>query len=127
MIKAKELRIGNYLYVPGLDRIVRVTSIYKTHFVCEDQHGVRFEESIRFNYEPIHLTEQWLLDFGCEELVDFYDDVEKAFSYKDHYVILVDGEWFFGLEHQDFHTKIKYIHQLQNLYFALTGEELEIK
>ena len=48
-----------------------------------------------------------------------------------------DGGYFMGIRYDDWpqdpHTiqwfsyDVKYVHQLQNLYFALTGTELEIK
>lgn len=56
----------------------------------------------------IPLTEEWLLKFGVESIYDFkiYND---------------DGDVFY------YAVGCEYVHQLQNLYFALTGEELEIK
>ena len=37
-----------------------------------------------------------------------------------------DGEKDFNIG-QGFKHRLKYVHQLQNLYFALTGKELKIK
>jgi len=85
-------------------------------------------------YQPIQLTEEWLLKCGFEKktyahLTLYY------FSLK----VLSHGEISFHPKENGFNidlgtttgyqfgtTNIKYVHQLQNLYFALTGEELTV-
>jgi hypothetical protein len=59
-MKITEVRIGNLLFVPGVDREVIVSGIFRSHFVCEDKDGIRFEESVRINYQPILITEEYL-------------------------------------------------------------------
>jgi len=78
------------------------------------------------NYEPVILTDQWLLKFGLlqfEHRTDYvFEDIEYYSlneSAIEGWVLLVNGEYW--------GTDIKHVHQLQNLYFALTGEELRIK
>jgi hypothetical protein len=48
-------------------------------------------------------------------------DENTSFTY---YYTFSGGVWHF--EFEGISIKIKYVHQLQNLYFALTGEELTI-
>ena len=77
--------------------------------------------------KPIPLTEEWLVRFGffinhweserIEETV--YQHQGITIFYSD----IVDAWVFPDIEN----VEIKYVHQLQNLYFALTGSELEIK
>ncbi len=82
-----------------------------------------------FQFTPIHLTEEWLLKFGFE--IAFADEAFKEALYgdnpvtEDYLIILknVSNYWFY----RNGHFKIRYVHQLQNLFFALTGEELTIK
>lgn len=115
-MKATELRIGNYLYYKNTNDLAIVELIHKKHFDCRDEYG---SFSPNGNYEPIPLTEEWLLKLGFD----------KKFS-KDKFTIIPNGKLdyekgrtYFNawtiLEHQP-----EYVHQLQNLYFALTGEEL---
>jgi hypothetical protein len=130
-MKANELRIGNYLFVPGIDREVIVSAIFKSHYVCEDSDGIRFNESVRINYQPIPLTEEWLLKFRFHKKdAEWY--LHPCFELK---IIVFNKGEFNGVMfytrtiHTDFTpiycTKhINHVHQLQNLYFALTGEEL---
>lgn len=110
-MKANELRIGNFVSKDG--------EIYEADFIT-----IRMTE----NYEPIPLTEEWLIKFGFESinthgLVTFDKGRLSIHLPCSHYK---NGRTYFNswciIEHS-----VKYVHQLQNLYFALTGEELTIK
>jgi hypothetical protein len=108
-MKAEELRVNNWV----------------TDGFGDFQWGIADFENINLVGEPtpIPLTEQWLKDFGFE-LND------NAFFYvKDGLHIQVSNfnigwgrKW--DRYPSDMDIKIYYVHQLQNLYFALTGEEL---
>lgn len=123
MIDARELRIGNYFeWSPlasmgkGLDKIT---------------HGQQIMDYLQFK-DPIQLTEEWLLKFGFQLLTEKrvgtkYSEYgngqihyEKRFNLAKH----SEKDYWYCLRGS---VKIQYVHQLQNLYFALTGEELTIK
>lgn len=74
-------------------------------------------------YEPIVLTEKYLLDFGFSYIPNI-----QLYSDKKHLIYqMKDNEWCFqpfSTSDTDCHITIKHFHQLQNLIFALTGEEL---
>ncbi len=118
-MKANELRIGNY--------IIPITS---DGFKLEQRpiHAREFWLSSNEpdKAEPIPLTEEWLIKFGFKKrLDDQYSDFKKVCV-----GILSDSFYVgvhFGYEYYEYITKVKYVHQLQNLYFALTGEELILK
>ncbi len=70
-------------------------------------------------HRPIPLTEEWLIKFGLEKdtETDYRWFLEDWLAYDvDDNCIRIADSWEFG--------KLKYVHQLQNLYFALTGKEL---
>jgi hypothetical protein len=75
--------------------------------------------------DPIQLTEEWLFKFGFEwkglggKFLTIFTPCGKALVYI--------GDNFFIFSNVTIETPIKYVHQLQNLYFALTGEELTFK
>ena len=87
---------------------------------------------------PIPLTEEWLEKFGF----GYNDEDERKAkrigkswnpSFGWHTLFLMEhdnGYWFIvestGRKAQNLGT-IKYVHQAQNLFFALTGEELKRK
>ena len=119
-MEARELRIGNILMVAGLDRIVYVNAIFNSHFRCVDKDGVCFSESIRINYQPIPITEEWLERFGFNGLSkEDSNGFELIYNNVIGYRLSIQGQYQY--------KEIKYIHELQNLYFALTGKELELK
>ncbi len=72
------------------------------------------------SFEPISLTEEWLLKFGIQgwfgnNRFQIQRTTDKLFE-----VIAWKNGISFWLCH------LEYVHQLQNLYFALTGEELNV-
>lgn len=69
---------------------------------------------------PIPLTAEWIEKFGFDKLPNQNKyDMDKFWACK----LRNGNEWHF----EDLECIVKYVHQLQNLYFALTGEELAIK
>ena len=135
MLKANELRIGNLINW-GVN-IVPIRSIH-TESVLKDNVSVYIELNEKLqNYclnitdiEPILLTEEWLLNFGFERHhADYSNDVIYIKNVPNN------NEFIWGVYPFELGSgfvinkskSLKYVHQLQNLYFALTGEELNIK
>ena len=81
---------------------------------------------------PIPLAEDWLKRFGFQEYIDFgvntglWDKIPLCgFSYdiaKKRVMIMHKGNF----NSHWLNAEIQYVHQLMNLYFALTGEELKL-
>ena len=117
-MKATELRIGNYYN--QFENTEKVSwSTLKT-----------LEESTTEQLwcKPIPLTEEWLLKFGFErtDLIDnSNDDWTWLFYQKDS--IYIDGSDLTIETATGIVIKVEYVHQLQNLYFALTNEELILR
>ncbi len=114
MINANELRIGNLLnYQTAEGDILTATIDWQAlKWISEDSKGFNLVHS------AIPLTEDWLLKFGFEKIVG-WDDI--TFFSKNGVDIEIHNDGFYA------NRKIEYIHTLQNLYFALTGVELEMK
>lgn len=120
-MKATELRIGNILDYHG--RRVRVRSIgCNIDGNCAEfgyfTDSVGFTRNIDDDFpKPIPLTEEWLKKFGFKRTLNTWKiDGLKIYGYND-----IGYNTFMSLENK---IAIKYVHQLQNLCFALTGEEL---
>jgi len=146
-MKANELRIGNLVtlnnerYHPRVHgETLMVTGINQTRgFENEKTHGVSLEHinQKKTTYydtysqficyvEPIALTEEWLLKFGFEKSSDNGYIIEL--SYNSHLDIdFVYNYSELSVSKYAMNLNVKYVHQLQNLYFALKGEELDIK
>jgi hypothetical protein len=106
-MKKQDLRIGNTIKIDGL--IVTVDE--RTLF--DFDHDGRIKEGVP-------LTEDVFVRLGFKK---------QMFGYKHFNLDLYfyrDGE-FWESEQLPMFVFIEHIHQLQNLYFALTGAELNLK
>ena len=126
-MEARELMIGNIVSVNGLMRSINLSDL------------TTIEELKLNTYTGIPLTEEWLLKFGfgiapfdtsskgdvCYSVVNHKSDVE------DFIIVLRDNQFFLGYYGEwgvfPMFSDITCVHQIQNLHFALTREELTIK
>lgn len=119
-MKANELRIGNY--VKFGNNICKVYEINNINYYARNE---KTDESLKSSWaeiEPIPLTEEWLLKFGYEltPLRTYLQPNSGNFIWFEKGMkCVIAGEFYVPI--------LKYVHQLQNLYFALTNEELIIK
>lgn len=142
MINPNELRIGNIILCNDkISKVLGLTihngwgSVWVDSFIYEYD-----DSSLLSRCNPIPITEEWLIKLGFNKKgIEKEINFEGAIKYENEKVF--DMVFYFELEfyyiidvntdkYEDYvyTTKIfKYIHQLQNLYFALTGKELEIK
>ena len=111
-MKASELRIGNYVKYLTLNGNSEILA-----------NGIYLFELGELELDPILLTEEWLLQFGgiCETGgMYFFDNVGILYYRRENEFSLMGYNYKKG----QIYTTIKYVHELQNLYFALTGKEL---
>lgn len=108
MIQASELRIGNWVAKNGNWYQLNINN---------------FIEYVTSNPEPIPLTPEILKKAGFVYSAAPITGVIH-YSKGDVKFIVRDGGYSFYSWHK---TSVKFVHQLQNLYFDLTGEELEVK
>ena len=91
-----------------------------------EANELRNELRIGNYYQPIPLTEEWLLRFGFQI---YEHDKDEYYIYDtDHLVSLykgINGGYQRRINDYDDGIELNHVHQLQNLYFALTGEELK--
>lgn len=122
MIKSTELRIGNKLQKEN-GEIFTVLRLDNTNDVLvEEQRGLL---TLGYNLLGIPLTEQILLKAGFDKTMAWTFAIELKGNLKLVYYLGEKG-WSIGFKNYSDFSDLKYLHQLQNLYFALTGEELTI-
>lgn len=133
MIDVRELRIGNIVNDDtNLAQEIGCKVVGIVESISEENIELKYLRSdgdtfygdeYPINLSPIRLTEELLLMCWTD-----YDPIRK--SYYDSpsgFIFQFDGEWC-TISYGEYRLKaIKYFHQLQNLYFDLTGQELEIK
>jgi hypothetical protein len=121
-IKASELYIDKYYYQVVEEYEPCTPKIIKWN----QSNWYAIGECIEFIewFEPIPITEEWLIKFGFEK---------NSYWFKDDNMLrfgLIDNKLHCSIGNDEngfLYNRINYIHQLQNLYFALTGQELEFK
>lgn len=111
----RELRYGNW---------ISINYGTKEKIDIVERKAVMSDLMVAEMLDPIPLSEEWLIKFGFES-EKVYEVVFEYTIDKKHR-IQTDGEMYILMGYKD-GIEIKYVHQLQNLYFALTGEELTIK
>ena len=114
---AKELRIGNYVK-DHLGRFQKVSETRSNAYICYLSNGHKLKYKLNTT-NPIPLTEEWLVKFGFVK-----DKLEVGLYHFNDLEIFLPN--YFTWKTQ-FLNNIKHVHQLQNLYFALTNEELKLK
>lgn len=122
MIQPNELRIGNYIacHYTSLERQVNVDD-----FRLIDGYIRAYEY-----FQPIPLTEEWLLKLGWvwNEECNSYEKYPNGDARMHLYESILGSYTMFNyVIGATIAERLNYVHQLQNLYFALTGEELMVK
>lgn len=127
----KELRIGNIILADyggdvGLKEII-VFQINESGCVFDEESNELWNETLK----GIPITEEWLKIFGFEP---FVKDGKEYWRTEHH--MFINGHWRFRFSqkskelilyiHGDYIRHIEFIHELQNVYFSLTNEEIEI-
>lgn len=129
-MEAHEIRIGNIAHSPNTDRFVIVEIGHINEIHNNPFHG--------YTEEP--LTEEWLKKFGTQLEVsqDSLFQIPYLLLRDDGYMWLefqADGHYDIFLKQKNkdgtidsilLDMEYRYVHQLQNLYYAHKGEELKI-
>jgi hypothetical protein len=142
MIAINDLKINNYVYYNNEHNEIGIITKLITDIITDINYvGINNRIDVHYlnkHINPIPITKEWLLNFGFKKIEsDFKIQIQK--DNKDgntDYWIYVDS----GIDNETnkftieilcqegcwFTSKNQYVHQLQNLYFALTGKELTL-
>lgn len=111
-MEANELRIGNYVEFTG-DWVAAVRQWDEEDWYYLTEATLKMDD-----IKPIILSEEWLLKLG-------FTYTQDGMGFGGFELDRTDAGFIY--DSVDYNVIIKHVHQLQNLYFALTGEELNIK
>lgn len=126
MIKANELRIGNFIYeeVLGVVPVSEIKSggsiwVEAKNITADKKENNQYYHLSPGNFHPVPINPEILLDCGFMTGIDgrwkmLEDDSFYIHGTNSYYIPYVIPE-------------LKYLHQLQNCYFAFIGKELEYK
>ena len=142
---ARELRIGNWA-LHKYQNFGAEGFYFAENVISSDD--IKGCEEFLEAYKPIPLTEEWLIKFEMIRMpkVDELEWLNSSFNergytfakhkyYCSEYFVSIDKDGIDfeifssddGMESREHLSKLEYVHQLQNLYFALTQKELTIK
>tara|TARA_R110000782_G_scaffold218120_1_gene305498 strand:- start:322 stop:702 length:381 start_codon:yes stop_codon:yes gene_type:complete len=121
----KELRIGNIVN-DRLHREVILKEIREEHFIFYLTNGSKIKHNVK-TFNAIELNKDWFNKLG----MTYYSLPTKSNINIGYYTIKCGNKFKINSSDDNysfinFKKKIKYVHELQNLYFALIGEELTI-
>lgn len=125
MVQASELMIGNYVWRVSIECGIERCRWYERIDQIKEGDDLSLPSS---KIEPVKLTLDVLAKCGFtinENVPDrihlkIGDDMFLGKSHIYESVILFVDNCQYGIS-------VKYLHQLQNLYFSLTGRQLEVK
>lgn len=103
----KELRIGNFIY-NDIGTAATICTIGKNTIEVDLGNGW----CTVFAPRPIELTEQWLINFGFEKSGNIYRKSELDFG-----TTISNSFDGWVISHVATRKSIKYVHELQNIYF----------
>lgn len=114
-MQSKDLRIGNYIKDTFDVKKYEVRQLELEDFSAMLNYKI---SKHRNTYNPVELNDEWLVKFGFEKYE--FDHKENQYRYKDRLIVLRDGKFV------DYGSSVilQYVHELQNLYYAITGVEL---
>lgn len=129
ILKVEDVRYGNLLKAFLTQEIIKVDWLVIKHLSDGNVQSVyNPKKSV---YEPIILTERWLERFGMITLDNEIDFI--AWGYDNDETFGLDSDGFYDRDtlyftydvgFTEIRKQIRYVHELQNLYFAVTGREL---
>ena len=123
-MEIRELRIGNYIEYNG--EIIKLDGSLLCCYI---------QNELEFPLKPIPLTEEILLKFGFNEVEDErWCDMHEEFEECNYYYLSMfkiyynpETDRFEDDSLYHFNVNLKYVHQLQNLFYSIIGKELTFK
>lgn len=121
-METNELRIGNWVSLPpvgGIEYQIRMIGIYVELY----KNVGRWDIS---KLKPIPIDDDWLERIGFDEdgILKIDDNLWIVWDEEQRIDLTTDCK---QINYQHCLYKGKYVHQMQNLYFALTNKELTLK
>lgn len=115
-MEAKELRIGN-ITKQGV-----VAEIGKYNIYLDSGNGFMDFKCSILDLEPVYLTHEWLIKLGFTQDGDEYS--KDRFTIRLNQMRLIIEGFEYDYNGILLGTENFYVHDLQNLYFAIKKEEL---
>jgi hypothetical protein len=123
MIHMADLRIGNFVMETLVSMKSKAIAFTREHYHYRED-----------DYTPIDLTEEWLLRFGAMRKGLFYVIKLNQTTHLSFQKAVLDGHkvWDASIvqvndEVNLINYPLEFVHELQNLFYALTATEIKVK
>ena len=137
-MKSTELRIGNLVSFGG--RMATVYQVNRSGAVLQydgdtntEIEGVRRSTVSINDIEPVTLTKDWLISSGFYKnpgiITEYILIVDSEYTEMKRFTVLQSEEkifYFIPSIRVAWSVRLDFIHQLQNLYFSITKQELSV-
>jgi hypothetical protein len=120
-MKASELRIGNLLEFSNGIQPTKLITVGRRFFSSASIEKEDGDFEITGYYKPVPITEEFLKQFGFNQLNGSYWE-RNGVGFIVGYA--VDGSMVVGNSFGARHCHYYYVHQIQNIWHSVTGEEL---
>lgn len=139
MIKDTELRKGNNVHwcPPNGKQIIMQVKEIKEQYIIANSLSNKEQRLIMYydsnDLQPIPITHDLLMGFGFTMYGDYYT-IYPLINSSENIRLHHASNWWYEIDtnpdNEDRGSQVReifFLHQLQNLYYSLTGQELEIK
>ena len=122
-MKLNDLRLGNKLLITDTNEVCTIIS-FSGKYILYDS-GTRSGQALFKCFEPIPLTKEWFAKLGMK----YYSLPTKSDNKIGYYTLKYGNRFKINSSNGkysflNFRKEIKYVHELQNLYYVLTEKEL---
>jgi len=112
-----ELMLGNYVIDELTGEWMEVTELAVNRIVATVINRDKFPLPDGWKMAPIPLTQEVIKRFPFSKSNDLYRYAMFSFFAEDDFFIFYDGS---------IRTRLDYVHQLQNLFYTITGKRLKL-
>ena len=126
-VTVRDLRIGSFMHFPFTAENVQILGINACNHASKITHTISFEKDENLYCEklelliPIKLDDEWLLKLGFVK-----DGIWFNYSFGFYSLGISKDPSGFNFSYDDGFIPVKYVHELQNLIFSLSGSDLQL-
>jgi len=127
-MNSKDFRIGNLVYYHISDPFDDPSEYDVLETINHDDLRCFEQYEDNSEYSPILLNAEWIEKFGFVKEGRHYAMGVHQKLFSGLMKLTFNGKlqmWVFSIGRYSDITRVQYVHELQNLYYALTGEELQ--
>lgn len=125
-MEAKELRVGNIVHNDYVNDTVEVSGVFSESDECWYNYKEMSYRGPIQALNPIPITTEWLGKMGLTKNYPESGCVREAFHNHSATFERREDRLFLCVQGEAYMKEIHFVHEAQNLYYALIGQELTL-